>query len=78
MSKWITTKDGKRIKIHINNCWVSVKDKLPELFKNVLTINIEGKILINWLEDIENEEGYFAYDGKRVTHWMPLPEPPKE
>ena len=50
--------------------WVSVKDRSPNLFENVLVFR-DGKISIDYNE----ENGWFAYDfnGKRVTHWMPLP-----
>ena len=60
-----------------DNGWISVKDRLPELFKNVLTIDSEGKIFINWLEDITETNSYFAYGSGSVTHWQHLPEPPK-
>ena len=60
------------------NGWISVDDRLPELYKNVLTIDSEGKIFINWLEDIIEMKGYFAYGGGTVTHWQHLPKPPKE
>lgn len=59
------------IKPKIN--WISVNDKLPKLFENVLTYDGDGKILINWLEEIEDGISYFAYGGKTVTHWMSLP-----
>ena len=59
------------------NGWISVDDRLPELYKNVLTIDSEGKIFINWLEDIIEMKGYFAYGGGTVTHWQHLPKPPK-
>ena len=58
--------------------WISVEDRLPELFEDVFTYDGDGKILINWLEEFESGIGYFAYGGKSVTYWMPLPEPPKE
>lgn len=72
--------------------WISVKDRLPELFKDVLTCDVDGKIIINWLDELEvdgkitinwldeleEDICYFAYAGKTVTHWMPLPEPPEE
>lgn len=58
--------------------WISVKDKLPELFENVLTYVGGRKIIVNWLEELENGIGYFAYGGKTIAYWMPLPTPPKE
>ena len=54
--------------------WISVKDWLPKPFESVLVFR-DGKISIDYNEG----NGWFAYDfnGKRVTHWMPLPKPPK-
>ena len=50
--------------------WISVKDRLPKPFENVIVFR-DGKISIDYNEG----NGWFAYDfnGKRVTHWMPLP-----
>lgn len=67
--------------------WISVKDRLPEDERDVLAYygfdkgnGVLGMRFIGVLS-------YFAYDtnphwqhehtGLRVTHWMPLPEPPK-
>ena len=54
--------------------WISVDDRLPEPFKSVLVFR-DGKISIDYNEG----NGWFAYDfnGKRVTHWMPMPPLPK-
>ena len=54
--------------------WISVKDRLPKPFENVIVFR-DGKISIDYNEG----NGWFAYDfnGKRVTHWMPLPQPAK-
>jgi hypothetical protein len=63
--------------------WISVKDKLPEE---------EQEVLIGWFQVTASNKQYFAHDvaifnqnefsGWRkypeATHWMPLPEPPKE
>ena len=55
--------------------WISVKDKTPDSHQLVIilrdTINPDLKIqIIKWhLSD--------EFDFK-VTHWMPLPTPPKE
>lgn len=51
--------------------WISVNDRLPEKHVGVLVYN--GSIH----EDFICSSGYF-YDTLDVTHWMPLPEPPKE
>ena len=54
--------------------WIPVTEKLPKLFVHVLVIR-NGEISIDYHE----EDGWFSCDfnGKRVTHWMPLPELPK-
>ena len=62
--------------------WISVKDKLPEEFENVIAFNRRGRGKACDM-DICWWNGYsFDRCGKRpysnVTHWMPLPEPPKE
>ena len=62
--------------------WISVKDRLPG--KNV-------NCIVHYRHAYCDTDGYFAigccrYDGEKfqiglaykVTHWMPLPEPPKE
>ena len=50
--------------------WISVDDRLPNPFESVIVFR-DGKISIDYNEG----NGWFAYDfnGKRVTHWMPLP-----
>ena len=65
--------------------WVSVKDRLPEEQKEVLIylpeydsvemaslFTIPGMNLREWTQ---NEDAYMLDE---VSHWMPLPEPPKE
>lgn len=55
--------------------WVSVKDRLPDAAFNVLVFDETGRVLIAW---------YFEYQWRgerlyhKITHWMPLPEPPKD
>lgn len=56
--------------------WISVTEKTPEYDMPQLALNADGDALIanyaygewfdTWGQDVE------------VTHWMPLPEPPKE
>lgn len=56
--------------------WISVKDRLPERDVRVLGIDRLKVIEIVSLD----EDGFFMTDEcflKRITHWMPLPEPPE-
>jgi hypothetical protein len=60
--------------------WISVKDRLPVNSAHVLTWNHQYKdteeIRIGFYEDnLWLNEEYINVD---VTHWMLLPEPPKE
>lgn len=72
--------------------WISVEDRLPEDDTNVLVL-FNGEIKIGFMtwEHPTYEETWESYkywdesyhDGQgwehwEITHWMPLPEPPKE
>lgn len=53
--------------------WISVKDSLPKDYERVIWFDLrEGDI----------EIGYFVPSQTKmpnyVSHWMPLPEPPKK
>jgi len=60
--------------------WISVDERLPERMKTVL-VCIKGyfknpiMVVSEMLE--ENGARWSACAGFTVTHWMPLPEPPK-
>lgn len=64
--------------------WISVKDKLPE--KRWLYITAYNPCI--WEDVVSSEQkvdtDYYRGNGlcaknkyRKVTHWMPLPEPPK-
>ena len=52
--------------------WISVDERLPELYKDVITYDMSIGVGI----DSVLSNGEFVL-GHRVTHWMPLPEAPK-
>lgn len=62
--------------------WISVKDALPETTDHVLccTVNKAGKQnIVRGYYDAECNGGMWACGmNNNVTHWMPLPEPPRE
>lgn len=63
--------------------WISVKDRLPDRSGNYLVYtSIEGRSIIKtsyWMASTQTWLGVEACSVLiRITHWMPLPEPPKE
>ncbi len=73
------------------NGWVSVKDRLPELRQKVLVWYNNGyevaylqkfeppKLQYPQFNNVEMFEWCFGdFEDFDVTHWQPLPEPPKE
>ena len=62
--------------------WISVKDMLPELHTKVLCCGIKGGRFIAELSTWGKEK-HLCWDKRNgqgcptVTHWMPLPQPPK-
>ena len=62
--------------------WISCKDKMPEDGVNVLIYAGNRMISLAWYD---KDMGYFyicdsdyKYNSLDVTHWQPLPEPPKD
>ena len=67
------------------NEWIGVKDRLPHFGMSVLVV-YNGVTQFNTYALSEDETGWEDYVSgiedykipfKEVTHWMPLPEPPK-
>lgn len=63
--------------------WIKVEDsKKPNHTQNVLACNAYGACFVvwwdahleRWLEGVHLFEKYHSYP---ITHWQPLPEPPK-
>lgn len=58
--------------------WISVKDRLPERFVYVLVMTDFGEAAVARIKG--NGYWYIGWDNDQyagITHWMPLPEPPK-
>ena len=66
--------------------WISVEERLPEMYEDGsadIVLVTDGQFI--HMAAYSNEKWYFAECGEmkepmfyKVTHWMPLPEPPKE
>lgn len=61
--------------------WISVKDRLPEENINVLIYRRNMMNVYTYFGhgEWEDDYGYWTRtEDDGITHWMPLPEPPKE
>ena len=64
--------------------WISVKERLPEFDKDgytedVLLRRYDEAIYLSWFKKQNGlVTGGNFYGLDQITHWMPLPEPPKE
>ena len=61
--------------------WISVKDRLPEGGQVVLVIMPKGTVTLGGIRKKTQTWDVFldvAIWTAEPTHWMPLPEPPKE
>lgn len=78
----IVEKDGET-ELFIENRWIPVTERLPDaepgdVSEQVLVTDGKCVAIVEWFNfECEPFWGYTGF-GKDVTHWMPLPEPPKE
>lgn len=70
--------------INVARQWISVKDRLPTGFTPVLTSDGEFVYCAEIMYWLDEEHKIPAFCDQRnglslqeITHWMPLPEPPK-
>lgn len=60
--------------------WISVKDKLPKEFQQVIVCREKAKgefVVEAGYKDVQDWWKVYGTRTKKVTHWMPLPEPPE-
>ncbi len=65
--------------------WISVNDRLPEVERNVLVVRTNPNVVVSGYIHIR---GYWIWHNLRgsthregfheITHWMTMPEPPKD
>ena len=56
--------------------WISVEDKTPD--DESVIGNVFVKTASGWVGVSSYADNYDLFAVPDVTHWMPLPEPPKE
>lgn len=72
--------DGQRSANRKRNKWISVEDALPKKGTVVLAFGTRSATT-GMFQGVGKAPWFWWWKGhtiKRVTHWMPLPEPPKE
>ncbi|EFH6732313.1 DUF550 domain-containing protein [Escherichia coli] len=90
--QWPEPKDGEP-RFHIKergnspvttDGWISCSERMPEDGQHVIILCDGVYVLYAQYRDAEffdiirNGEEFFETQSRNVTHWMPLPEPPKE
>lgn len=74
--------ENKKDSARENRKWISVEDRLPKRFENVLCYYPEkdygSRIMISYNESTADEPTVFSEQHRwgKVTHWMPLPQQP--
>lgn len=61
--------------------WIPVTERLPEYPRDVLIWKKNAGTYIGYYNNLDEFKCWMMDAGKKVTnvtHWMPLPEPPKE
>lgn len=58
--------------------WISVNDRLPERYKEVLCFPSCGtdSLIISYISCMYGDEPIWCDEVTNFTHWMPLPKPP--
>jgi hypothetical protein len=60
--------------------WISVKERLPRKGQRVLCTfapTTDGKLQLIVIDSLDRQENSWAR-GTLITHWLPLPLPPKK
>lgn len=69
--------------------WISINERLPSDYGKYLVVYFyyRPRVTIAWFEKVRKSKKYYWFkfetdfyttELKRVTHWMSLPDPPKD
>ena len=89
----VTVQESKGVEIDPFNKWISVKDRLPQgadgeyLCEDVIAYlnngEVEAQVCPGWLRGdkwhllVGDEDCHTSWGLGAVTHWQPMPQPPK-
>ena len=62
----------------LENQWISVEDKLPDELQSVLSFSSYDGVFQSIYRAGNFKKTLVVWEHLNVTHWMPLPSPPKE
>ena len=74
--EWTKEKDDKIAELE--NSWISVEDGLPDELQSVLSFASRDGVSQSIYRAGNFKKSLVVWEHLNVTHWMPLPEPPKE
>lgn len=57
------------------NSWISVNDRLPEMYREVITLDDEGRISFAHTVDATTTTHYDGWNIPSVEYWMPFNNP---
>ena len=57
--------------IEADTAWISVSDRLPDRYAHVLACGADETLFLAVYDGP-------GWDDDYITHWMPLPDPPRE
>ena len=60
--------------------WISINEKLPDECKSVIVYVTRFNYYPNYISMSHRQDGVWKSEEgtcKKITHWMPLPEPPE-
>lgn len=60
--------------------WIPVSERLPGVYETVIVCDVREQYVGAWMYYGNDDWVYDdkMFDTGEITHWMPLPEPPKE
>lgn len=63
--------------------WISVDESMPEYYDSVLAMNADGFFGVVWRANDDKTYDVYTISTTNcmlteITHWMPLPSPPKQ
>lgn len=76
--KWLPTVEAQKLIGELGSDWISVKDRMPNELTLVLVSNGKEVKEASWQKRTDNDKYHFMWTTmKDITHWKPLPQPPK-